>query len=484
VSDASDASSTGAPSDEVGATDTALAEVGPADVDAADPDTSIPADAHAPDAEPTNVDERCAAIEDAARFLFDERWLVSAMVALVDEDGTAYCGLGTLDGTAEGARPDARTFYEIGSVTKVVTGILLAHLAADGVVALDQTVASLLPEDVRVPGAYGVDITLTHLSSHRSGLPRMPTNFAPADPADPFADYTVEDLYAFLKAYELPRAPGAAFEYSNLGVALLGHALERATDRPWSALAQERVLAPIGMRETAVALDASQAQRLAPPFTVDAEPGRSWDLGIFVAAGGLRSTARDMARLVRVAAGLESAGAATDQALAESQRERYAGIGLGWGVSPELFGHSGQTGGYHSTLLVDRVVTGGVVALGNTGNDGLEHLAGVAFAVRRAAPLPTPALRRLGEPPADLTPFVGTYAVGDFDARIAIRDGRLDYFERGQGPFRLWPSGGDRFHLRIAPVELEFLREPDSGVVTIMRVHQSGASFDVPRTDP
>lgn len=433
------------------------------------------------DAPPANLDDRCDAIAGATRFLFDERWLVAAIVALVDEGGTAYCAFGTLDGTPGGARPDARTQWEIGSVTKVVTGILLAHLAAEGVVALDETVASHLPEGVRVPSAHGVDITLTHLSTHRSGLPRMPTNIAPSDPGDPYADYTIDDLYAFLGAYDLPRDPGAAFEYSNLGVALLGHALERAAGLGWRALAAARVLVPMGMDDTVVELDDAQRARLAPPFDVDAEPGRTWDLGIFVAAGGLHSTASDMARFVRVTAGLESAGAATDAAIAESQRERYPGIGLGWGVGPEVLGHSGQTGGYHSALLVDRVQPGGIVALGNTGNEGLEHLAAVAFAVRRGAAPPEPALRRLGVPPEDLSPYVGTYARGDYRADIALRDGGLDYYERGQGPFRMWPSGGERFHLRVAPVELEFVRDAGTGAVTTLRVHQPGAVSDVPR---
>lgn len=477
--DVSDADAAEARSEDA-ARDDALDDTARVEVDL--PEVEAPeVDAPDVDAPPTNLDERCEAIAGATRFLLDERWLVAAIVALVDEGGTAYCAFGTLDGTPAGARPDARTQWEIGSVTKVVTAILLAHLAADGVVALEAPVASYLPEGVRVPSAHGVDITLTHLSTHRSGLPRMPTNFAPSDPGDPFADYTIDDLYAFLGAYALPRDPGAAFEYSNLGVALLGHALERAAGLGWWALAEQRVLLPMGMDDTVVVLDDAQRARLAPPFDVDAEPGRTWDLGIFVAAGGLRSTASDMARFVRVTAGIESAGAATDAAIAESQRERYPGIGLGWGIGPEVLGHSGQTGGYHSALFVDRAQPGGIVALGNTGNEGLEHLAAVAFAVRRGAPPPEPTLRRLGVPPEDLSPYVGTYARGDYRADIALRDGGLDYYERGQGPFRMWPSGGERFHLRVAPVELEFVRDAGTGEVTTLRVHQPGAVSDVPR---
>lgn len=128
-----------------------------------------------------------------------------------------------------GARPlGEMSVFEIGSISKAFTGILLADMVADGEVALDDPVAMYLPDRVKVP-VRGREMTLLDLATHHSGLPRPPTNMSPADPSNPYADYTVEQLYAFLSGYSPPRDVGAQFEYSNLGGGLLGHVLSRVT---------------------------------------------------------------------------------------------------------------------------------------------------------------------------------------------------------------------------------------------------------------
>src|SRR5690606_27539378 len=116
--------------------------------------------------------------------------------------------------------------YEIGSVTKALTGLLLADLIERKLVAADDPAQKFLPEGLTMPIAGDKPITLEHLSTHTSGLPRLPSNFAPADPADPYADYTQERMFDFLKSHKLRRAPGK-HEYSNYGAALLGQLLAR-----------------------------------------------------------------------------------------------------------------------------------------------------------------------------------------------------------------------------------------------------------------
>ncbi len=96
-----------------------------------------------------------------------------------------------------------------------------------GEVALTDPVAKYLPPEVKMPERGGKQITLEDLATHTSGLPRMPTNFTPKDPANPYADYSVEQMYQFLSAYQLTRDIGSQYEYSNLGGGLLGHALAR-----------------------------------------------------------------------------------------------------------------------------------------------------------------------------------------------------------------------------------------------------------------
>jgi CubicO group peptidase (beta-lactamase class C family) len=168
---------------------------------------------------------------------------------------------------------------------------------------LTNPVQSYLP-DVRVPSRNGKAISLQHLVTHRSGLPGMPTNFAPADWLRPFADYTVKQMYDFLGDYKLPRDPGAAFEYSNLGLGLLGHLLCLQTGSDYESLIRERITDPLGMDNTGVFLTDTMKDRLAyGHHGVVQVP--NWDLApAFAGAGALRASARDLLRYVAANMGL------------------------------------------------------------------------------------------------------------------------------------------------------------------------------------
>jgi CubicO group peptidase (beta-lactamase class C family) len=154
---------------------------------------------------------------------------------VVDGDHSEVVAFGTLDA---GKAPDGDTVYEIGSITKTFTATLLAQAVLAGAVTLDTPVAQLLP-DFKIPSRGGIQITLGLLGTQHSGLPREPSNRLPKDFADPFADYDAAKLKAFLAGYELPRDPGATYEYSNLGFGLLGTALAQLEHTNWGTLADE-----------------------------------------------------------------------------------------------------------------------------------------------------------------------------------------------------------------------------------------------------
>jgi len=159
--------------------------------------------------------------------LNDDEDRIGIVVGVIEPEGRRVVAHGSAGAGTE--RPlDGDTLFEIGSVTKVFTALLLADLTEDGKVGLDDPVESHLPSGVNVPERGG-PITLRELALHHSGLPRLPTNMNPADPANPYADYSVEQLYAFLSGHELARDVGAQYEYSNLGYGLLGHALTSRT---------------------------------------------------------------------------------------------------------------------------------------------------------------------------------------------------------------------------------------------------------------
>ena len=179
-----------------------------------------------------------------------------------------------------GARPlGAQSVFEIGSITKVFTGILLANMAAKGEVSLDDPIAKYLPEDeVTMPTRGGREITLIDITTHRSGLPTMPDNLKPANPANPYADYTVGQMYDFLSHYQLQRDIGAEAEYSNLAMGLLGHVLARVSGSSYEELVRERILDPLGMHHTGITLSNDMQHWLVKGHDGEGNVVSNWDI--------------------------------------------------------------------------------------------------------------------------------------------------------------------------------------------------------------
>jgi CubicO group peptidase (beta-lactamase class C family) len=150
---------------------------------------------------------------------------------------------------------DGNTVFEIGSISKVFTATVLAELVKEGKVKLEDPVQKYLPPSVHLPTRSEKQITLGNLSEQNSGLPRMPSNFHPKDPSNPYADYSVQQMYDFVSGYQLTRDPGALFEYSNLGVGLLGHALSLSTGQSYEQMERKRVWEPLKMTNTAIGLN-------------------------------------------------------------------------------------------------------------------------------------------------------------------------------------------------------------------------------------
>jgi CubicO group peptidase (beta-lactamase class C family) len=190
---------------------------------------------------------------------------------------------------------DGDTVFEIGPITKVFTSLLLADMVQRGEVALSDPAAKYLPKGIKMPERGGRVITLEDLSRHRSGLPRVPTNFgAESDPKHAFADYSVEQLYQFLSSYTLPRDIGAQAEYSNVGAGLLGHLLALASGKDYGTLIQTRIARPLQMNSTGIRLSPDIQSRLATGHDNRYEPAPNFDLPTLAGAGALRSTANDL----------------------------------------------------------------------------------------------------------------------------------------------------------------------------------------------
>ncbi|MCB2224549.1 MAG: beta-lactamase family protein [Actinobacteria bacterium] len=294
-------------------------------------------------------------------------------VGVLDGGVASFTAGGDLDRAAD---PGALC-WEIGSITKVFTGVLLAEMAGRGEVALDDPVGRHAPAGAaaRLPGEAHQP-TLRHLATHTSGLPRLPLRMvrAAGRSDDPYAGLSADDVWAHLgPATRLPRRP--RHSYSNYGVGLLGHLLERAAGMPYPDLLAERVLDPLGLTATGCddcrgggpVVGGFRRRRETPP----------WTFGALEAAGALRSTPADMLRFAAACLDAPAGplGGALEASFGPHHRGRLQRVGLGWqhrvvpprgGRRPALW-HNGGTYGTASFLAIDRERQRAVVAFGNRG---------------------------------------------------------------------------------------------------------------------
>lgn len=209
-------------------------------------------------------------IDLLAEPLLEQGYATGIVVAVIEDGKEKVFSYGTVSRGSKEA-PDGNTIFEIGSVSKTFTALLLAALAEPGRMSLDDPVRMFLPDSVTVPRRGKREITLADLATHTSGLPRIPENFGMKNPLNPYAAYTAEKMYTFLSTYKLPRAPGEIYEYSNLGSGLLGHALARREKKDFEVLVREMICRPLGMKDTGIALSPVQRSRFAKGEETPAE---------------------------------------------------------------------------------------------------------------------------------------------------------------------------------------------------------------------
>lgn len=266
---------------------------------------------------------------------------------------------------SEGTAVDADTLFEIGSITKVFTGILLADAVRRGDATLEDSIAKHLPTDLLPVDSVLREVTLLDLATHTSGLPRLPSNLDEgADPLDPYAHYSTEKLYAYLKGFR----PGdfesrGKMSYSNLGVGLLGHLLERISGKPYENLARETIFEPLGMKDSFVLrrpedLPADRAGRFATGHSGGREVPH-WHLDALAGAGAIVSTARDLARFAE-GHWSEKTPPELRSAMDLAAQPQRNDVGLCWLIGGSGLSHDGGTGGFRSEMrlsLPDKTAT-------------------------------------------------------------------------------------------------------------------------------
>jgi CubicO group peptidase (beta-lactamase class C family) len=293
----------------------------------------------------------------------DSEKSVGVVVGIVDEHGSNVVSYGKLDnGTDQDVNGD--TLFEIGSDTKTFTTLLLADMFERGEMQLDDPVAKYLPESVKMPTHGGKQITLRHLATHTSGLPSLPDNLNPMRADNPYARFTVENLYAFVSRYALTRDPGEKSAYSNLGMGLLGHAIALKAGKDYESLIVERICGPLKMESTRITLTPELKSRFAAGHDRHGERVPNWDIPTIAGAGALRSTANDLLKYISANVGLAPSN------LSAPMKTTHE-LGLGWFVERDRHGvvgiisHGGGTGGFRSFTGFDKKRRRGVVVLAN-----------------------------------------------------------------------------------------------------------------------
>jgi D-alanyl-D-alanine-carboxypeptidase/D-alanyl-D-alanine-endopeptidase len=367
---------------------------------------------------------------------------------------------------------DGDTVYDIGSLTKVFTALLLTQDVARGRLSLDAPVRTCVPAASGFLAPHGGrEVSFADLATHTSGLPLRPDNLVSKDPDDKYAGYSAEDLMAFLAAFKPTRPPGAAYDYSNVGFGLLGLALSRCDHADYASLIRERITGPLGMTDTALEPGPGMLRREASGYDVDFELLPHWHMGALAPAGGLRSTADDLLKFLDAALG-RPPSPLTPALQALTAVERPGGmapataIALGWNIyrhdGREVVWKNGNVGGFRTFMGYERTTGTGVVALANMltpeGADDIGlHLLDPSYPANLKPPR---AHHEVRLDAAMLDRYVGVYQFPDSDTDIATvrREGdRLVVIAPGSGPLRLYPEGDGRFFLKIADVELTFI---------------------------
>jgi CubicO group peptidase (beta-lactamase class C family) len=314
---------------------------------------------------------------------------VGVVVGVLTPGGRRVFGYGGVAANG-GKPPDGRTLFEIGSITKPFTAVVLAELAREGKLKLDDPLQLHLPPGLKVPRRGDKQITLAQLATHTSGLPRVPASWLGLvfhrRPDNPYTVWDVKHLTKFLGGHELRRDPGAAYEYSNLGAGLLGLALaQRDGVKSYEELVVRRVCGPLGLDDTRITLSPDQLRRFAQGHGTWGRPVKAWDFDALAGCGALRSGADDLLRFA--AANLGLTRTPLRPALEECHKPRVDAwkpvrVGLAWHLIPRpgregaVVFHDGQTGGFHCLLAFVKESGTAVAVLCNSTQIGGLDVAG------------------------------------------------------------------------------------------------------------
>ncbi len=369
----------------------------------------------------------------------------------------------------------ADALFEIGSISKVFTNLLLAELVAKGQTDLETTIASLLPEVTFENSGVGA-ITLKELATHTSGLARLPGNLNPSDRKDPYADYRAEDLLADLATTRASQTLVKEYSYSNYGLGLLGYLLGRIDGDGYSSALDKHVLKPMNLDHTFVQMTGDQFDQNTITAYRNDEQMANWHFDALAGAGAIVSNTQDLGKFAMFFLGNDwPLQQSRDVALAPTDGQTNAIWHLAQQEGHKVYWHNGGTGGFRSFLGIDPQQDRAIILLTNSGVDVTP--AGLAWFAASTIQDAAQAL------PNDASDYLGYFAINDgFVLHVFIEQDQLLVQATNQPAFALAQADKDKFAVQGVDAQLEFVRD-EQGQVSEAILVQAGQRMSASRTD-
>ena len=396
----------------------------------------------------------------------------AAVIGIYDQGDARVLGYGQKN-PGEAQKPDGETLFEIGSITKVFTAMLVQRLVEQDRLEWDDPISGYLSDFQFENEAVGA-ITLRSLATHSSGLPRLPANISPADSLNPYADYVQSDLHAFLRSFN-PDSLSSEHAYSNLGVGLLGSIAADVAEMEYPIAITDYIFEPLGMSRSFASHPQQTDSNMALGYSNGAVVP-AWTFEAMAGAGAIVSTANDLMQLIRANCEVDASDM-NKAIIATQQPQEVDEMALGWNLRSDsdgntVYWHNGGTGGYASFLAVNPSKSQGwLILTASTEYNWVTEL-GLSLLA------PPQRVERV-----DLSPYSGVFQLAPtFFLTFSERDGQLFGQATGQAEFPLTHEGEHEFQFANAQIRVAF-QTPSDGLSSKIEFVQGGQTINAPRVE-
>jgi serine-type D-Ala-D-Ala carboxypeptidase/endopeptidase len=425
-------------------------------------------------------------VQKAAAPLVENRVVDGLSIGYIEGDHFGIVHLGSANQAKQKAT--FSTIYELGSVSKLFTSLLLADAVVRGEIDLNAAADVSNPAGIRFPSRDGQSIRWIDLSTHRTGLPRLATNMPVTDLVNPYREYDSKKAAEFLNQYKLPRKRGESQEYSNFAVSVLGYLVAAKAGKSYEQLLRERIADPLEMTDCTVSLSSDQLKRFATPHNKFGSVASPWTFADLPGAGGVHATMRDMMRFAKAQLNPPSGklGEAIELAWKQQTEADASGsaMGLGWMIAGdgETRWHNGGTGGFSTYLIINRQAKCAVIVLCNTAVRNEVDQLGMKLLMKAAGQEVEAEASETSDPESDKlavdatlrSRLVGRYQLApDFIFDVNDRDGHLMVGITNQPTQEVFPDSPTRWSYHSVEATLEF-KLPKTGAAKSLVLHQNG----------